>query len=106
MPGDETGAPDVAMVNELVASRFFGDTDAVHVELQPGGGYSIEHIVRGDSVEDVLEYVQYRKRPLIEKLRSVIDSARASGQISEDEGTRLLKRYKQGLKGYTYLAND
>jgi arginine decarboxylase len=84
--------------------NLFGDTDAVHVKLEPDGDYTIEHIVGGDTVEDVLEYVQYRKRPLIAKVGAAIDAARANGQISDQESERLLKRYKQGLKDYTYLA--
>ncbi|MFV1978871.1 MAG: biosynthetic arginine decarboxylase [Myxococcota bacterium] len=86
--------------------NLFGDTNAVHVKLDGEGGYTIEHIVEGDAVEDVLAYVQYERRPLIEKVRRIIEGALRSNDISLEESARLLERYEQGLKGYTYLSGQ
>ncbi len=86
--------------------NLFGDTNAVHVKLDERGGYAVDHIVEGDAVEDVLAYVQYERRPLIEKVRKIIEGALRSEQISLEESARLLERYEQGLKGYTYLAGQ
>jgi arginine decarboxylase len=86
--------------------NLFGDTNAVHVKLDGEGGYTIDHIVEGDAVEDVLAYVQYERRPLIEKVRRIIESALRSNDISLEESARLLERYEQGLKGYTYLSGQ
>jgi arginine decarboxylase len=86
--------------------NLFGDTDAVHVKLDDGGGYQVEYVVEGDAVEDVLAYVQYERRPLIEKVRRLIESALRRDQISLEESARLLERYQQGLQGYTYLSAD
>jgi arginine decarboxylase len=85
--------------------NLFGDTDAVHVRLEEQGGYCVEHIVEGDSVEDVLAYVQYDKHSLIAKVRNVIELAKSGGQISASESSRLLERYEQALDGYTYLSS-
>jgi arginine decarboxylase len=85
--------------------NLFGDTDAVHVRLEEQGGYCVEHIVEGDSVEDVLAYVQYDKHSLIAKVRNVIEQAKSGGQISASESSRLLERYEQALDGYTYLSS-
>ena len=52
----------------------------------------------------VLTYVQYERRPLIEKVRRIIESALRNDRISLEESARLLERYEQGLKGYTYLS--
>ncbi len=86
--------------------NLFGDTNAVHVTLDDEGGYTLDHIVRGDAVEDVLAYVQYDRRPLIEKVRQIIESALRNDNISLEESARLLERYEQGLKGYTYLSGQ
>ncbi len=86
--------------------NLFGDTNAVHVKLDAEGGYTVDHIVEGDAVEDVLAYVQYERRPLIEKVRQIIEQALRSNDISLEESARLLERYEQGLKGYTYLSGQ
>jgi arginine decarboxylase len=86
--------------------NLFGDTNAVHVKLDDEGGYTVDHIVEGDAVEDVLAYVQYERRPLIEKVRKIIEGAMRSNDISLEESARLLERYEQGLKGYTYLSGQ
>jgi arginine decarboxylase len=86
--------------------NLFGDTNAVHVKLDDEGGYTVDHIVEGDTVEDVLAYVQYERRPLIEKVRQIIERALRSNEISLEESARLLERYEQGLKGYTYLSGQ
>jgi arginine decarboxylase len=57
-------------------------------------------------VSDVLAYVQYDRRALIEKVRRTIETALRRNQISLEESARLRKRYEQGLREYTYLAPD
>jgi len=86
--------------------NLFGDTDAVHVKLDDDGGYSVEHVVEGDSVAQVLSYVQYERGALVEKVRRIIEEALRRGQMSVEEGARLRKRYEQGLQEYTYLSRD
>ncbi len=86
--------------------NLFGDTDAVHVRLAEDGGYDVEHVVEGDAVDDVLAYVQYDRRALIEKVRRTIEFALRKGQITLEESARLRKRYEQGLQEYTYITRD
>jgi arginine decarboxylase len=86
--------------------NLFGDTDAVHVRLEAEGGYSVEHVVEGDSVGEVLAYVQYDRRSLIEKVRLTVEEALRRNQITIEESTRLRKRYEQGLDEITYLSRD
>jgi arginine decarboxylase len=86
--------------------NLFGDTDAVHVRLEDDGSYSVDHVVEGDSVEDVLRYVQYDRRVLIERVRRTIEDALRSERISLEESARLRRRYQQGLEEYTYLSQD
>jgi arginine decarboxylase len=86
--------------------NLFGDTDAVHVRLDDEGGYTVEHVVEGDAVCDVLAYVQYERRALIEKVRRTTETALRAGQITLEESTRLRRRFAQGLEEYTYLSRD
>jgi arginine decarboxylase len=83
--------------------NLFGDTDAVHVRLGSGDRVEIEHLVEGDSVEEVLGYVQYAKAELVERARRAIELALRENRISVEESARLRRRYEQGLSGYTYL---
>jgi arginine decarboxylase len=86
--------------------NLFGDTDAVHVRLDREGGYHVEHVVEGDSVEEVLAYVQYDRRTLVETVRRTIEKAMRRGQISIEESAQLRRRFEQGLSDYTYLSRD
>jgi len=86
--------------------NLFGDTDAVHVRLDEDGTYDVEHVVEGDEVSEVLSYVQYDSRALIEKVRRTIETAMRRGEISLEDSARLRKRYEQGLHEYTYLSHD
>jgi len=86
--------------------NLFGDTDAVHVRLEDDGSYSVDHVVEGDTVDEVLQYVQYERRALIEKVRRTIETALREDRISLEESARLRRRYQQGLEEYTYLSRD
>ena len=86
--------------------NLFGDTDAVHVRLDDEGGYSVEHVVEGDDISDVLRYVQYEPKDLVEKVRLTVERALRKGQISLEDSTRLRRSYAQALRDYTYLSLD
>jgi len=86
--------------------NLFGDTDAVHVRLAEDGTCNVDHLVEGDAVDDVLRYVQYERRALIEKVRRTIETALREDRITLEESARLRRRYRQGLEEYTYLSRD
>jgi arginine decarboxylase len=87
--------------------NLFGDTNAVHVRLDPGGnGYTIEHVVKGDTVREVLNFVQYSTDDLTHRLRRSVEAAVRAGTISFEEAGHFLQKYEQGLAGYTYLERD
>ena len=86
--------------------NLFGDTDAVHVKLD-GDDYRVEHVVEGDSVAEVLSYVQYSKDDLMSRVRRAVELALRDKRITPAESGRLMRRYEEGLEGYTYLTvND
>jgi arginine decarboxylase len=83
--------------------NLFGDIDAVHVSLDETG-YHVEHVVEGDTVQEVLAYMQYQKSDLVQRVRRAVEVALREKRISLDESGRLMQRYEQGLSGYTYLT--
>ncbi len=86
--------------------NLFGDTDAVHVRLD-GDDYRVDHVVEGDSVTEVLTYVQYSKDDLIGKVRRAVEDAVRDKRLSVAESGRFMRRYEEALAGYTYLTvND
>jgi len=83
--------------------NLFGDTNAVHIKLTPRG-YNIEHVVKGDTVTEVLGYVQYDAEDLIESIRRRTEQALQENRITLEESQRLLRNYEQSLDSYTYLV--
>ena len=83
--------------------NLFGDTDAVHVRLDPEGGYSVEHVVEGDDVSDVLRYVQFDAKSLVEQVRRASERALREGRLGIEDAARLRKQYAASLYEYTYL---
>ena len=83
--------------------NLFGDTDAVHVKID-GDDYSVEKVVKGDSVSEVLSYVQYNKDSLVSRVRRSVEAALREKRITMAESGRFMKRYEEALEGYTYLA--
>jgi len=82
--------------------NLFGDTNAVHISLTKSG-YSIDHVVKGDTVGEVLSYVQYEPKELVETLRKKTEVALSKGELSIGESQRLLQGFEQSLQAYTYL---
>jgi len=83
--------------------NLFGDTDAVHVKID-GDDYTVEKVVKGDSVAEVLSYVQYDKEQLVSRVRRAVEAALREKRITLAESGRFMKRYEEALEGYTYLA--
>ncbi|MFQ5429021.1 MAG: biosynthetic arginine decarboxylase [Phycisphaerae bacterium] len=86
--------------------NLFGDTNAVHVSVTDDARYFVEHVVDGDSVEEVLQYVQYSTEDLVARLRRNVERALREDRISFQESAAFLRTYENGLKGYTYLEGD
>jgi len=85
--------------------NLFGDTNAVHIALDEGG-YRIDHVVEGDSVAEVLGYVQYQKHQLMQRMRQANEEALRKNLLTFEESALLMKRYDEGLSGYTYLEES
>jgi arginine decarboxylase len=83
--------------------NLFGDTNAVHVALDEQGAVMLDAVIKGDTVREVLDYVQFQSKTLLEQFRRSVEAAVRDGKISYEESGALLKFYEDGLNGYTYL---
>jgi arginine decarboxylase len=86
--------------------NLFGDTNAVHVNLDANGSPQLSAIVHGDTLQDVLQYVQFDGRHLYEQLRRACEKSIAQGRMNEDEARNLTRRYREAMNGYTYLVKE
>ncbi len=85
--------------------NLFGDTNAVHVSLDEDGGVLLDNVIKGDTVREVLEYVQFNSDSLLSRFRCDVEVAVREGKIGYEESGRLLRFYEDGLLGYTYLED-
>ena len=83
--------------------NLLGDTHAVHISLDDRGQWEIDEVIEGDTVEEVLQYVQYDVADLKRAMRLDIEAACRQQRLTLTEGKSLLKYYDDGLEGYTYL---
>ncbi len=83
--------------------NLLGDTNAVHVSLQEDGQISVDHVVKGDTVSEVLKYVQYNSDELLALMRKDVERAVRDRKITVEESALFLRFYESGLHGYTYL---
>jgi arginine decarboxylase len=83
--------------------NLFGDTNAVHLSVEEDGEVIVDHVIKGNTVREVLAYVQYAGDELIARLRKDVERAVRANKISLTESKELLGFYEAGLDGYTYL---
>jgi arginine decarboxylase len=83
--------------------NLFGDTNAVHIRLSPTGRYEVTDLVHGDTVTEVLNYVQFRASDLLQTFRRKVANAK---HLSRQEANTFIADYVAGLEGYTYLEGE
>jgi arginine decarboxylase len=83
--------------------NLLGDTHAVHVSLDEGGGARLDALIKGDTVREVLDYVEFDAEVLLGKMRTDVETAVRAGRIDYEGAGQLLRFYEDGLHGYTYL---
>ena len=85
--------------------NLLGDTNTVHVTLDTNGSYQLKHLIKGDTIADVLSYVEYNKSDLITKIRNLTECALRNKTLTFEQSADLMHRYENGLAGYTYLED-
>lgn len=86
--------------------NLFGDTHVVSIVIDEKGEFDIIDEIHGDSIGDVLSYVEYNPKQLYEQFRVMAENAVKSGVISVDQRQTMLKTFRQSLEGYTYFERD
>ncbi|WP_289732455.1 biosynthetic arginine decarboxylase [uncultured Duncaniella sp.] len=85
--------------------NLFGDTNAVHISVYKDR-YEIDRIIDGETVADVLDYVQFNPKKLVRNVEAWVTASMKAGKITPDEGREFLSNYRSGLYGYTYIEKD
>ena len=85
--------------------NLFGDTNVVHVHVTEGG-YRVEQVIRGDTMAEVLHYVQYDGEQLLDAIRRASELAFQQGGMTLEQARLLLSHYERSLRGTTYLTPE
>ena len=85
--------------------NLLGDTHAVHVSLDENDAVVLDAVIKGDTVREVLDYVQFDTAALMAKLRSDVETAVRGGRLDVEASGRLIRFYEDALHGYTYLED-
>lgn len=83
--------------------NLFGDTNAVHIHVRGDQDYSLEHLVEADSISEVLEYVEFNKKQILEKMQKIVEKSISQRQISRKEAGLLMEKFEENLSCSTYL---
>lgn len=84
--------------------NLFGDTNAVHVDLDEEGKWQVKLVIEGDTNREVLHYVGYNSQDMLEQIRISIETALRQGRLTPAESAKLQKKLKESLEDYTYLV--
>jgi arginine decarboxylase len=82
--------------------NLFGDTNVATISLREDGGFDLVEEVEGDTVAEVLSYVEYSPRECLDDFRRIVDAAISEGRLDGAEGRTILTAYRETLNGYTY----
>jgi arginine decarboxylase len=85
--------------------NLFGDTNAVHIDVYKDR-YEIDQVIEGETVDEVLDYVQFSAKKLVRNVESWVTASMKAGTITPEEGRNFISTYRSGLFGYTYLERD
>jgi arginine decarboxylase len=86
--------------------NLFGDTNVVSIHAQEDGSYQFIRELEGDSVSDVLAYVEYDVRSIKNKIKLMAEEAIQKGFITAKERKSILHSFDEGLRGYTYFEKE
>ncbi len=107
LPGEEyyLGVFLVGAYQETLGDlhNLFGDSNVVSVAVSEDGSYQFRGEIEGDSVEDVLSYMEYDLRAIRARLKALAEDSIGRGYIRAEQRKIILGRFEEGLRGYTYF---
>jgi arginine decarboxylase len=83
--------------------NLFGDTHAVHVSQDADGKLTLDTIIKGETVDEVLDYVQFDRKDLVHRLQAAVEIAVREGRMDHRQAGEFVEIYERGLSDYTYL---
>ena len=83
--------------------NLFGDTNVVTIKLKENGGYQLLHEQEGDTISEVLSYVEYEPKDIINRFKRIVEDAVRSRDLSLSERKQLIQSFKESISGYTYF---
>ena len=83
--------------------NLFGDTNVVTIKLKENGGYQLLHEQEGDTISEVLSYVEYEPKDIINRFKRIVEDAVRSRDLSLSERKELTQSFKESITGYTYF---
>ncbi len=83
--------------------NLLGDTNVVSIRIYENGNYEFVREINGDSVSDILAYVEYDPRRIMENIRHVAEKAVRRKEISPSERFDIMQAFENGMRGYTYF---
>jgi arginine decarboxylase len=86
--------------------NLFGDTNVVSVKINGDGDFDFIREFQGDSIADVLSYVEYEPKQMLEQFRRSAEQAVRDKRISASQRQRMLQAFKDSLQGYTYFERE
>ncbi|MBN1915365.1 MAG: biosynthetic arginine decarboxylase [Parachlamydiales bacterium] len=84
--------------------NLFGDTNAVHIDIDEEGNWEFKHLIEGDTMSEVVNYMQYNAQEMIESIRLSIEKALKQKHLTYLESVKIKKTFKDALDNYTYLV--
>ncbi|MCP9480370.1 biosynthetic arginine decarboxylase [Shimia sp. CNT1-13L.2] len=82
--------------------NLFGDTNAVTIDLRADGGFDLLHEQEGDTISQVLSYVEYDPNDCVAAFRKLVDGAISAGMLKSSERKQIMAAYRDSINGYTY----
>lgn len=88
--------------------NLYGDTNAVHIEIDPENikGYTIQHVIKGDTTEEVLRFMEYDPLVMMDSIRSQSEIALKRKKLTLAQYRLLMRHFEKALRAYTYLWAD
>ena len=83
--------------------NLFGDTNVVTIELRDDGSFELMHEQDGDTISEVLSYVEYDPRLMVNNFKKTAESAVRAGKLSPRERLEMITAFKDSINGYTYF---
>jgi arginine decarboxylase len=83
--------------------NLFGDTNVVTIDLRPDGGFDLLHEQEGDTIAEVLSYVEYDPADCLAAFRKMVDEAISAGGLKASDRKTLIGAYRDSMNGYTYF---